>query len=202
VYAPYEAVRTLVDYPENRGNQLYVRLADRTRARVDGQARALSDALADAGLGNVTVKLYEQQENNDRVFVGFVLLFSVMIVIVAVVGGLGLFSTLTMNVAERRREIGVLRSVGAPTRTLLAAFLLEGVLLGLLGWGLGVILGAPASRLLVEFLGDRLIPLEYALPAAGVRDTLLATLAVALAASLGPALLATRIRVAEILRYA
>jgi putative ABC transport system permease protein len=202
VYAPYEAVRQLADYPENRGNQLYVRLADRARANVDAQARALSDTLADADLANAPVKLYEQVENTQRIFVGFVLLFSLMLLIVAVVGGLGLFGTLAMNVVERRREIGVLRSVGAPTRTLLATFLLEGMLLGVFGWALGVALGAPASRLLVEYLSDKLIPLEYAFPAAGVRTTLLATIVVALAASLGPALLATRVRIAEILRYA
>jgi putative ABC transport system permease protein len=202
VYASYEAVRALADYPENRGNQLYVRLADRTPASVDSQARALSDKLADADLRNAPVKVYEQRENTQRIFVGFTLLFTLMIVILAAVGGLGLFGTLTMNVAERRREIGVLRSVGAPTRTLLATFLLEGLLLALLGWGLGVILGGPASRLLVEFLSDTLIPLDYAFPAAGVRTTLLATVVTALAASLAPALLATRVRIAEILRYA
>ncbi|HEY7060871.1 MAG TPA: FtsX-like permease family protein [Chloroflexota bacterium] len=202
IYAPYEAVRTLVDYPENRGNQLFVRLTDRAQANVDAQARALSDKLADADLANAPVKLYEQVENTQRIFVGFVLLFSLMLVIVAAVGGLGLFGTLTMNVVERRREIGVLRSVGAPTRTLLATFLLEGVLLGLCGWALGVALGTPASRMLVNYLGDTLIPLEYAFPAGGVRTTLLATIVVALAASLGPALLATRVRIAEILRYA
>ena len=56
--------------------------------------------------------------------------------------------------------------------------------------------------MLVGFLGDTLIPLDYAFPAAGVRATLLATLVTALAASLAPALLATRVRIAEILRYA
>jgi putative ABC transport system permease protein len=202
IYAPYEAVRTLVDYPENRTNQLFARLADREHTNVDTQARTLSDTLADADLANTPVKLYEQQESVQRIFAGFVLLFSLMIAIVAVVGGLGLFGTLTMNVVERRREIGVLRTVGAPTGTLLWTFLLEGLLLGLLGWGLGLVVGAPASRLLVEFLGNTLIPLDYALPAAGVRATLLATVGIALAASLGPALFATRIRIAEILRYA
>jgi putative ABC transport system permease protein len=202
VYAPYEAVRTLVDFPENRANQLYVRLADRARASVDEQARVLGDRLADAGLGNAAVKVYEQQENTQRIFVGFTLLFSLMLIVVAAVGGLGLFGTLSMNVVERRREIGVLRSVGAPTRTLLATFLLEGLLLALLGWGLGVILGTPASRLLVGYLGDNLIPLDYAFPFAALRTTLLATVVTALAASLGPALLATRVRIAEILRYA
>jgi putative ABC transport system permease protein len=202
VYGTYEGVRALVDYPENRGNQLYVRLADRGRENVDARARTLSDTLADAELSNIPVLLYEQQQNTERIFAGFVLLFGLMLMIVALVGALGLFGTLTMNVMERRREIGVIRSVGAPTRTLLGTFLLEGLLLGLIGWALGVVLGAPASRLLVGYFSDTLIPLEYRFPAGGVVLTALATLLVALAASVGPALLATRIRIAEILRYA
>jgi putative ABC transport system permease protein len=106
-----------------------------------------------------------------------------------------------MNVLERRQEIGVIRSIGGPTRTLLWAFLLEALVLGLLGWGLGVALGAPASRLLVGFFSDRLIPLEYVFPAAGMLASALAVLGVTLAASVGPALLATRVRIADILRY-
>jgi putative ABC transport system permease protein len=202
VYAPYEAVRTLVDFPEGRGNQLYVRLDDRRREQVDAKGPALADELADAGLSNTPVKLYEQQEGTERIFVGFTLLFSLMIVIVSVVGGLGLFGTLAMNVFERRREIGVLRSVGAPTRTLLGAFLLEGLLVGLCGWGLGMVLGVPASRLLVGFFSDRLIPLEYAFPGSGALLSLAVLILLTLLASFGPALLATRIRIAEILRYA
>lgn len=202
IYAPREAVRALLDFAEGRGNQLYVRLVDRAPAQVDAQAYAVADALADESLSNVPVKLYEQQANNRRVYAGFVLLFSLMILIVAVVGALGLFGTLTMNVFERRQEIGVLRSVGGPTLTLLGIFLLEGLLLGLLGWAVGVVLGVPASRLLVSFFSDTLIPLEYGFPAGGMLLTVLVILAVTLAASLGPALLATRIRIAEILRYA
>ena len=64
----------------------------------------------------------------------FILIFLLMILIVSVVGALGLFGTLSMNVLERRREIGVMRTVGASTGTILWTFLLEGLLLGLLGW--------------------------------------------------------------------
>jgi putative ABC transport system permease protein len=202
VYAPYESVRALVDFPEDRANQLYVRLTDRGQAEVDARAPSLADTLADAGLSNTPVKLYEQQENTRRLFAGFVLLFSLTILIVAAVGALGLFGTLTMNVFERRQEIGVMRSVGAPTPALMWTFLLEGLLLGLLGWGLGVALAAPASRLLVGFFSDTLIPVEYAFPATGALVSVGGVLLVALAASLGPALLASRIRIAEILRYA
>ncbi len=201
VYAPYEAVRALLDFPEGRGNQLYVRLADRSRAEIDARAPALADRLADAGQSNAPVKLYEQQENNQRIFAGFVLLFSATIAILALVGALGLLATLTINVLERRREIGVLRAVGAPTRALLATYVLEGLFLGLLGWGLGVGLGLPASRVLVNYFGATLIPLDYGFPVAGGLLTVLAIVGVALAASAGPALLAARLRIADILRY-
>jgi putative ABC transport system permease protein len=202
VYAPIESVRALADFPEGRGNQLYVRLTDRGPTQLEVQAPALAATLADAGLSNMPVKLAEQQENAQRIFAGFVLLFTLVILIMALVGALGLFGTLAMNVAERRREIGVLRSIGAPTHTVLATFLGEGLLLGLCGWGAGTLLGVPASRLLVGFFSDTLIPLEYGFPVAGVLVAALAIAALALLASVGPALLATRIRIAAILRYA
>jgi putative ABC transport system permease protein len=117
------------------------------------------------------------------------------------VGALGLFSTLTMNVLERRREIGVMRTVGASTGTLLWTFLLEGLLLGLLGWAIGNVLGAPAGRMLVEFLSDKLVFMEYVFPPESVVITLIAVVLVAFIASIGPAMAAARMRIADILRY-
>src|SRR5579884_2057780 len=202
VYATNEAVRTLVDFPEHRSNYLYVRLADRDRANVDAAANTISDALAKADLANTPVKLYEQEENSQRAFAVFILMFLLMILIVSVVGALGLFGTLSMNVLERRREIGVMRSLGASTGTILWIFLLEGLLLGLLGWGLGAILGGPSSRLLVEFLSDKLLAMEYVPAPESLVVTLIAILGVAFISSIGPALAAARMRIAEILRYA
>jgi putative ABC transport system permease protein len=201
LYAPYEAVRALVDFGENRGNQLNVRLADRDPANVDTKAASIADALADASLANTPIKIYEQQQSNQQTFLGFVLIFVLMIVIVAVVGALGLFSTLTMNVFERQKEIGVMRSVGAPTGTILWIFLLEGLLLGLLGWALGLAASGPAASTLVEFLNDKLVSMEYVFPPEGVVITLVAILVVAFISSIGPSLAAARMRISEILRY-
>jgi ABC-type lipoprotein release transport system permease subunit len=107
-----------------------------------------------------------------------------------------------MNVMERRREIGVMRSIGAPTGTLLWTYLLEGLLLGLLGWAIGFAAGGPASERLVALLNERLIPVEYDLPQALIAATLLLVALVAFFSSIGPALAAARMRVADILRYA
>src|SRR5579883_430276 len=202
VYASREAVRKLLDFPDGRGNYLYARLVDHRDAQVDAKATAISDALANAELSNTPVKMYEQEENNQRAFMVFILVFLLMILIVSVVGALGLFSTLTMNVLERRREIGVMRSVGASTGTILWTFLLEGLLLGMVGWGLGVVLGGPAGRLLVDFLSDKLFAMEYAAVPASALVTLIGILGVAFVASIGPAMVAARMKIAEILRYA
>jgi putative ABC transport system permease protein len=201
LYAPYEAVRALVDFPENRGNQLYVRLADRDPANVDAKATTITDALADASIPNTAVKLYEQQKSNQQNFLPLVLVFVLMILIVAVVGALGLFSTLTMNVFERQKEIGVMRSVGAPTGTILWTFLLEGLLLGLLGWVLGVAASGLAASTLVGFLSDKLVSMNYVFPLDGLAKTLAAILGVAFISSIGPSLAAARMRIAQILRY-
>ena len=56
-----------------------------------------------------------------------VLFLSSMAVLLGFVGGLGLTGTMTINVVERSREIGVLRAVGASDRSVLLIFLAEGV---------------------------------------------------------------------------
>jgi ABC-type antimicrobial peptide transport system permease subunit len=76
------------------------------------------------------------------------------------------------------------------------------MLLGLLGWGLGVLLGGPAGERLVAVLSQRLLPVEYDPPFASIVITLAAVVVVAFVASIGPSLAAARMRIAEILRYA
>ncbi len=201
-YAVRAAVRALADFPEGQGTHEYIRLTEHGQAQVDSKATAISDALADAGLANTPIKLYEQDESNQRTFAVFILIFLLMILIVSVVGALGLFSTLTMNVMERRREIGVMRSVGASTGTVLWTFLMEGLLLGTLGWALGAVFGGPAGEALVTFLSDKLFAMEYVAAPESLVVTLVGILGVAFVSSIGPALAAARMPIAEILRYA
>lgn len=65
-----------------------------------------------------------------------------------VVGGVGILTVMTIAVQERRREIGLLRALGAARGQILALFLLEAVLLALLGGAIGFLVGAGGAWLI------------------------------------------------------
>jgi putative ABC transport system permease protein len=120
---------------------------------------------------------------------------------VGVVAGIGLFSTLSMNVVERRREIGIMRSLGAGSWTVLSIHWLEGLVIGGLGALLGAGLGVPGARQFVSLLSQQVLQMEFVLPLDIVLQTFGLALAIATFASLGPAMAAARLRVGETLRY-
>lgn len=63
------------------------------------------------------------------------------------IAGIGITNTMVMNVMERRREIAIMKSIGAQDRDISRIFLLEGMLIGFLGGVLGLILGYLLSRM-------------------------------------------------------
>jgi putative ABC transport system permease protein len=72
-------------------------------------------------------------------------LLSIMAIIIALVGGVGLSGVLSLNVLERRREIGVMRSIGASTGRVLRIQIGEGLMLGWLSWLIALPISIPAA---------------------------------------------------------
>ncbi|MBI4228673.1 MAG: ABC transporter permease [Deltaproteobacteria bacterium] len=62
-----------------------------------------------------------------------------------IVGGIGIMNTMLVSLGERTREIGIMRSVGATERNMLWQFLIESLLLTLIGGAIGLILGILSS---------------------------------------------------------
>jgi putative ABC transport system permease protein len=119
------------------------------------------------------------------------------------VGTLGLSTTMSLNMTERIREIGVLRAVGASNHAIRRIVILEGLMISLLSWGMGFLLSFPTARFMSEQIGIALLdmPLASAYSMNAAIFWLGVMLALALAASLGPAQQAVRLTVREVLAY-
>jgi ABC-type antimicrobial peptide transport system permease subunit len=66
-----------------------------------------------------------------------------MAILTAIVGSMGLAGTMGMNVLERTREIGIMRAIGADDRAVMRTVIAEGVFIGMISFGLAVILSIP-----------------------------------------------------------
>jgi putative ABC transport system permease protein len=121
-----------------------------------------------------------------------------------IVGGMGLASSMGMNVLERTREIGVLRAIGARHGVLFRMIQVEGLVITLGSWLLALPLSLPMSVLLGLAFGRIMLPVPLHLlpdPMAALR-WLLVMIAISLCACALPAWRAMRTPAASALAYA
>jgi putative ABC transport system permease protein len=144
----------------------------------------------------------EDRNNASAQFSILTQLLMMMTVLMAVVGSMGLSGTLSINVIERRREIGVMRAVGASSRDVGFVFTGEGLMLGLTSWILALPIGLSAGPAFVLSLGEVIdFPAEYYPAIHGVWIWLGIVIVLSILASWVPARRATRISVNESLAY-
>ncbi len=153
-------------------------------------------------VGDVQTIANEREEAQASFNIIIVLLL-IMAVLLAVVGGLGLAGSMSINVLERTREIGVLRAIGASGRSVALVFIREGVAIGVLSWALGAVLSAPLGRLLGDAIGRTLMgaPLIFDLSLGGVGLWLVLVIVLSAWSSALPARRASQLTVREILAY-
>ena len=108
-----------------------------------------------------------------------------------------------MNVSERIREIGVMRSIGADTRTILSIVVVEGLVIGLISWAIGAAVSVPIGQALGNTIGDLLMdsPLTHTFSTTGVMIWLGVVVVLSTLASIMPALKAARLEVRETLAH-
>ena len=130
-------------------------------------------------------------------------LLAVMAVVIALVGGVGLSGVISLSVLERRREIGVMRTIGASSWQIIRLFMGEGILLGLISWLIAWPLSIPAAYgLATQGLSLALNQqLSYNFSPFGAVVWLAIIIVLAVIASLFPARSAALVSVRESLSY-
>ena len=146
---------------------------------------------------------HQARQMNKAVFDVVVYLMLVMAILAAVVGSVGLMSTMSINVVERAREIGVMRAIGARSATILGVFVAEGVLVGVLSWLIALPLTYPSASVFSDAVGKTLLkaPLDFSYSFEGVVVWLAIVVVLSAMASLWPAVRATQVTVREALAY-
>lgn len=145
----------------------------------------------------------EIKEENRAQFEVMTVLMQSMSVLAAVVGSVGLASAMSINVVERRREIAVMRAVGASSPAVASVFIAEGTFLGELAWLMTVPPSVPAAALFASAVGEVLFryPLAFRYAANGALLWLAIVVALSALGSLWPALQASRVSIREALAY-
>lgn len=124
-------------------------------------------------------------------------------ILMAVVGVLGLGSSMSTNVSERTREFGIMRSLGATSSVVLRNVMAEGLFIGLMSCGIAIVMSLPLSAAIGAFLGNLLF--DEAFPLVVSQKTLWIWLLIvttgSIAASAYPAWKASRLSIRETFAY-
>ncbi|PKO13660.1 MAG: ABC transporter permease [Chloroflexi bacterium HGW-Chloroflexi-10] len=158
--------------------------------------------LSGIGISSITTGAENQQQQMMTINI-LVYCLLVMAALIALVGGVGLMGTMSMNVLERTREIGVMRSIGASNRSIRSLVVMESMLIGTISWFLGTLLALPISKLLSSVIGVAFVqaPLTFRFALDGFLIWLFVVLIISGIASLIPATNAVKLTVRDILAY-
>ena len=155
IYIPIDTAREILDEPDDI-DMIYAKVQDGYNA--SSVALRVSEEMRDdrdlkVGEENFSVQTSEQLMQSIASILGIIQTLLVGIAAISLlVGGVGIMNTMYTSVLERTREIGVMKAIGARNYDIMAIFLVESGLLGLVGGLIGCVLGIGLARV-VELYG-------------------------------------------------
>lgn len=165
--------------------------------QLDRYFRSLGFQVGDISAGRASL---ETASESLDVLITFLI---IMAVLTALVGSIGLMGTMGMNVLERTREIGVMRSIGAVDRVIMKSVIVEGLIIGLISWFLGAIISFPISSLLSDIISQAVFntSMSFKITLNGFLIWLVFVFLLSALASVVPAMNAARLTIREVLAY-
>jgi putative ABC transport system permease protein len=169
----------------------------------EGLLVLVEDALDEAGYQVTSATTRIDLADQLREWLGILVAFLVlMATLLAAVGVIGLTGTMSINVLESTREIGVMRATGAQHKAIYQIYIAEGVTVGVIAWFLGALLTYPISLALVRGLEVAIgIPLSYTFSWWGLAGWLALMLLISAFASIAPAFRASQVSVRDAIAY-
>jgi putative ABC transport system permease protein len=203
-YALPAAVRAATGDADSLARGARIMLAGHDDASQRAGQASLQSALEGSGIegAGITRLLDLRKAFADHLIIIYTALY-LAAALVVLVGGIGLTSTLLLNVFERTREIGVLRAIGAAPRVIAQNVVIEGVVIGVLSWFLALVATIPATLLLDALTGKMFVnaPVDFVFSAQAAGAWLLLVVVLAALGSLYPAWRAARLTVREVLAH-
>jgi putative ABC transport system permease protein len=132
-----------------------------------------------------------------------VIFLLIMALLTAFVGSIGLMGTMSINVLERTREIGVMRTIGAVDFVVMQSVIIEALVIGLITWFLAIGLSYPISSAMLNIIGQSMAGSAFSLifTPFGVLLWLAVVIVLSIIASIMPARNAARLTINEVLAY-
>lgn len=203
LYVNYEYLSVLVGQPEMAYSlRIVTEQHDSiTQNRINDQIQA---AFKERGINISSTQLgadfIRDQKAQTDILVYFML---VMASLIAVVGGLGLMGTMSINVLERTREIGVMRAIGASNGDIQSIVITEGMVIGIISWAISIFISIPITNILCFGVGMAILtaPMPAVYGMTGIIAWLIFTVVLGTLASVLPARRASKLTVRDTLAY-
>jgi putative ABC transport system permease protein len=202
-YANFEFISDKVNMP-NQATSFRITTTHTEDASLQALIQRIERQLDDKGYAVQSLEAGDIMREGATTGVNTLVIFLlIMALLTAFVGSIGLMGTMSINVLERTREIGVMRTIGAADLVVMQSVVIEGLVIGLITWVIAIGLAYPISFALLNIIGQAMAGSSFALifTPLGVVLWLAVVIVLSIIASVMPARNAAKLTINEVLAY-